>query len=144
MDTTPDTQLSLAPGAGSGIGRKLALSLLDDSRFLPALRDAFMDALTATTWYFDTGSKTRVLAIDYKTRLAAAMGVLSHMEGDPVKRIIHQEIGMTNLAGAAEDQLAASPGLRAALARQLRKAEERAKCLPQPEPKRVEAIDLPE
>jgi hypothetical protein len=39
---------------------------------------------------------------------------------------------------SVEDQLAASPGLRAALARRLRQAEERAKSLPQAETKPAE------
>jgi hypothetical protein len=127
MDTSLALQsTSLAPAAGSGIGRKLADMLLDDPEFLPCLKAAFMDGLKAETWYYDAQAKQRCSAVDYKTRLNSAVSLLSHMEGDPIKRVIHQHLG-GDPASALQDELVSSPALRTALRRRIEAAERAAK-----------------
>ena len=126
MDT-PSSTLLLAPAAGHGVGKLLAESLLADPDFLRLLKGAFLDSLQATVVIYDKGSKGWVPHVDYKTRLGAAVAVLAHMEGDPIKRIIHQHLGSgSETAQALLDELATSPGLRAAMRRKLAEAEARA------------------
>ncbi len=86
---------TLAPAAGAGIGKVLAERLLADPEFLPAMISAAMEGLKANhpprwepasrTW----GDPTP----DYKTRTATLFGLLAHMEGEPIKRIVHAHLG---------------------------------------------------
>jgi hypothetical protein len=122
-------QLSLAPGAGSGIGRKLADRLLARPDCLDLLESALLSALKAENRYFDKAANKMVRYPDAKTRLQAVMGFLAHMEGEPVKRILHfdatkgQPGDMEELAAT----LAASPALRSSVQRALKKAEDAAR-----------------
>lgn len=119
---TTTEEITLAPAAGSGVGRKLAELLLANEKFLPLMAAAFIDALGAEQFFYDKHIKEYKGEPDYKTRLNAAVALLAHMEGDPVKRIIHQHItplGKVSL----EDALAESPALREVMARELDKAK---------------------
>lgn len=114
--------VTLAPAAGSGIGKLIADSLLSQPDFVPLLTGAFMDALQAKSGYRDKATGEWIDIPDYKTRLSACMGILAHMEGEPIKRIIHQHLG----GSGAVDPLAAlqeSPALREAARRLLEKSE---------------------
>lgn len=86
-----DENIGLAPAAGSGIGRLLADALLAREDFIPSLVNALVGALHAQTYIRD-GKNVRVIP-DCRTQLAAVVATLSHMEGDPIKRIIHQHLG---------------------------------------------------
>lgn len=123
MVSPTETALILAPGAGSGIGAKLAERLLARSDFLPLLEDAAVAALQANMpprW--DPSAKDWAPDLpDAKTRLAALLGLMAQLEGDPVKRIIHQHLGQ---GGGLDLQsvLKESPELAALMARELEKA----------------------
>jgi hypothetical protein len=114
--------LQLAPAAGSGIGKQLAELLIADEEFLPALKAAFMDALGAESKHFDKEAKGWVNSPDYKTRLSAAMSLLSHMEGDPIKRIVHQHLNAPS-GGNIREALQESPALLAQVEREVAKAK---------------------
>ena len=149
MRTKINDALSLlAPGAGSGMGAELAARILSRPDWLDLCEAAIVHGLTAQMRFFDKaandGKGGFVIMQDAKTQVATVTAIWSHIEGDPVKRIVHEVHGDPDVAAAADEQLASSPGLRAAMRRRLDAAERAAKSLPQPEPKRVEAIDLPE
>lgn len=126
MDTTiestnQDATISLAPAAGAGIGKLLADCLLADPTFVTDLVAAFRNGLKATRSFYvkDEGMHSEP---DAKTQLQAAALVLAHMEGEPVKRIIHQHLG----AGGQLDIMGAlreSPALLAAAEREIEKAK---------------------
>ena len=85
--------LDLTPAAGSGIGRKFATALVSDDELVKHMKAAAMDGLQATTGHFDKAVGW-VETPDFKTRLAALFGILSHLEGDPLKRVLHQHSGL--------------------------------------------------
>ena len=117
----PETSVQLAPAAGAGIGKLIADALLADPEFIPLMKAAFVGALKAEIHFYDRESKSWESRPDDRIRLQAVMGCLAHMEGEPVKRIIHQH--MTN---GVIDPLAAlkeSPAAREAMRRLLEKAE---------------------
>lgn len=117
----PEETMTLAPAAGAGIGKILAERLLADPTFVDAMVDAVMNGLRATRTYFVKGQTEPISEPDSKTQLHAFALVLAHMEGEPIKRIIHQHLGGTG----AVDPLAAlqdSPALREAAGRLLEKA----------------------
>jgi hypothetical protein len=134
-------EITLAPAAGQGIGRKLADVLLAEPKFIPLLGAAFLDALQAEQFFYDKHAKEWHGEPDFKTRLAAAMGVLAQMEGEPVKRIIHQHLDASGLAEEALEQAAeTSPALRRRLERIVQRAE---KAEPkQVGPAKVESVDI--
>lgn len=114
--------IQLAPAAGVGIGKLIADALLSDPDFIPRMKEAFMGALVAEIHFFDKAGGGWQSRPDYRIRLQAVMGCLAHMEGEPVKRIIHQHLGGTGEI----DPLAAmqdSPALREAVERTLAKAK---------------------
>lgn len=117
-------EISLAPAAGSGIGKLLADALLKSPDFVDEMRDVILRGLRAempSRW--DPASKQWAEAQpDCRTQIQTLSLVLAHMEGEPIKRIIHQHIG----DGKAVDPLAAlqeSPALRDAARRLLEKSE---------------------
>jgi hypothetical protein len=118
-----DTNVTLAPAAGAGIGKLLADSLLTDPEFVPLMRKTAIDALGAMSprrWDKDTGKW--IADPDMRTRAQMFFGLLAHMEGEPVKRIIHQHLG----AGGQLDIMGAlreSPALLAAAEREIEKAK---------------------
>ncbi len=114
----------LAPAAGSGIGKMLADSLLATPGFVQLLTDVAVRGLNATTpprW--DKESESWTDAPDFRVQIQTLALLLSHMEGEPIKRVIHQHLGGD---GGKADPLAAlqdSPALRAAVERTLEKAK---------------------
>lgn len=87
-----ESTLTLAPGAGSGVGAKLAEALLADPEFLPAMVEAARGGLQATRSFWAGAGGTGHLEVepDFRVRVQTLALVLAHMEGEPVKRIIHE------------------------------------------------------
>lgn len=85
-----DHALTLAPAAGSGIGAQLAKALLSDPDFLPAMVQAAKDGLHATRSFYDKGAGGVVTEPDNRTRIQTLALLLAHMEGEPIKRVIHE------------------------------------------------------
>jgi hypothetical protein len=115
---------TLAPAAGAGIGKILADRLLADPTFVDAMVSAVLNGLKATRsfWQGKGESAQLVTEADSKTQLQAFALIIAHMEGEPIKRIIHQHLG----ADGSVDPLAAlreSPALREAARRLLEKAD---------------------
>ena len=116
-------QLTLAPAAGSGIGKQLADRLLAREDFLQLMEDAAIDGLRAMAprrWDKDT--QKWISDPDMRTRTTMFFGIIAQMEGEPVKRIIHQHIG----TGDKADPVAAlhdSPALVEAVERALANAK---------------------
>jgi len=140
----PATDVILAPAAGSGIGKMLAEALLADPEFMPAMKAACMGGLKATRTWWDKSSRSMQSEPDSRVQVQTVALLLAHMEGEPIKRIIHQHLGGD---GSGIDPLAAlrdSPALLAAVKREVEKAEWRSsgrngkKRDPQP----VEAADI--
>lgn len=116
--------LTLAPSAGTGVGKLLADALLSDPEFLPAMIDAAKGGLKATRSFWCGKGAAGYLETepDERTRIQTLALLLAHMEGEPIKRIIHQHLG----GAGTVDPLAAlqdSPELRDAARRMLEKAE---------------------
>lgn len=82
--------MTLAPGAGSGVGKLVAAELLGRDGIIKKLADAFEAGLTATRRTWDSGAKQWVEEADTRSQLQAAFGLLAHMEGEPIKRVIHE------------------------------------------------------
>jgi len=116
---------TLAPAAGAGIGKVLAEVLTADSELLPLMVAAAKDGLKANRsfWVKDSpgGGGHLETEPDMRIRTQTLFQLLAHMEGEPVKRIIHQHIGPQGGVdlGAV---LAESPELREAMAKELQKA----------------------
>ncbi len=118
--TNQDATMTLAPAAGAGIGKKVADALLAQDGFVDLMVNAMTNGLKATRSFYvkDEGMQTEP---DFKVQLQAAALIMAHMEGEPVKRIIHQHLG----AGGKLDVGAAltdSPELAQAVERELQKA----------------------
>lgn len=122
METAQET-VTLAPAAGAGVGKLLADSLLTDPEFIPLMRKTAIECLNAMAprrWDKETGSW--VSDPDCRVRAQMFFGLLAHMEGEPVKRIIHQHLGaggQVDIMGALRD----SPALLAAAEREIEKAK---------------------
>ena len=119
-----DTHTALAPAAGAGIGKILADRLLADPDFEQLMVDAAKDGLRATRSFSvgRGGGATVETEPDFRTRIQAFTILMAHMEGEPIKRIVHQHVGN----GGVLDPLAAlqdSPALRDAARRLLEKSE---------------------
>ncbi len=119
-----ETQIELAPAAGGGIGKAVAQRLLARPDFLQLMEDAAVCGLTANLaprW--DAQGKCWGPEMpDAKTRVTTWLGILAHMEGDPIKRIIHQHTGdggKLDLRGALKE----SPELREAVRAELEKGD---------------------
>ncbi len=115
--------LTLAPASGSGIGKQLADALLARPEFLGAMVDAALGGLTAerSFWCGKGADGYLEKEPDMRTRIQTLALLLAHMEGEPIKRIIHQHLG----GNGQVDPLAAlqeSPALREAAGRLLEKA----------------------
>jgi hypothetical protein len=133
--STHDAIEVLAPGAGGGIGRKIAERLLSRPDWLDLMETALVNALSAQMRYYDNATKKHVVMQDAKTQLNAVLGIWSHLEGDPIKRVIHQHFDRAGVDGNLSNLLAESPQLREELAKELAKASSA--------PRRsVEVIDL--
>lgn len=101
----------------------LADQLLSDPEFIPLMRQTAIDCLHAMAprrWDKESGGW--VSDPDMRTRAQMFFGLMAHMEGEPVKRIIHQHLGNGGKldVGAV---LGDSPELTAAVERELQKAK---------------------
>ncbi len=115
-------ELVLAPGAGSGFGKLVADELLKREGFAKKLADALENGLVAVRRTWDSGLKQWIEEPDTRSQLQAAFGIMAHMEGEPVKRIIHQHLGgegKIDVDKAVQD----SPELAAAVERVLQKSK---------------------
>lgn len=111
----------MAPGAGAGIGKILADALLADPEFVPAMIAAAKGGLKAMRSFYDKGAGGVVSEPDHRVQVQTFALLLAHMEGEPVKRIIHQHLGGAggvDVLGALQD----SPALRDAASKMLEKA----------------------
>lgn len=104
------------------MGKMLADLLLADPEFVPLMRQTALDCLHAMAprrW--DKETNDWIADPDMRTRAQMFFGLMAHMEGEPVKRIIHQHLGTGGKldVGAA---LGDSPELAAAVERELQKA----------------------
>lgn len=118
-----ETTLTLAPAAGSGIGKIVAAELLalDIGKKVAATLDRGLTA-TRSHWVSEgQGKGYWEDEPDTRSQLQAAALILAHMEGEPVKRVIHQHMnvnGTVDLLSALQD----SPELTELLQQQLTKA----------------------
>jgi NAD(P)-dependent dehydrogenase (short-subunit alcohol dehydrogenase family) len=141
MDTTQQNDLSaLAPAAGSGIGAQIAAGFLARGDWLALCIDALVAALQANCKVYDKANNCLVTYPDGRTRLEAVHKIWSHLEGEPVKRIIH-EVRRGRDAESLQDELTRSPALREAAREMLDAAEKSAGSGAAVEPSAV--IDLP-
>ena len=130
---------ALAPAAGSGVGAALAQRFFARPDWLDKLEAGLINALEAQHKIYDKSAGGVVTYPDGKTQLAAVFGLMAHMEGEPVKRIIH-EVRRGRDAESLQDELSRSPALREA-AREMLEAAEHAAGGPSVEP--GEVIELP-
>ena len=80
-----------------------------------------MGGLKAERSFWDKNSGGIISELDHRVQIQALALLLAHMEGEPVKRIIHQHLGgdgQIDLGAALRD----SPALQAAIERQLENA----------------------
>lgn len=112
--------LTLAPASGAGIGKILADKLLANDDFIPSLESAMLGGLKATRsfWTKDAGLVTEP---DFRVQVQTAALLLAHMEGEPVKRIIHQHLGGEGKIDVLS-ALQESPALLEAAAKMVEKA----------------------
>ncbi len=111
------TDVLMAPAAGTGIGKYIADEVMKRG-LAEKMVDALARALEATR--SARSGDELVEEQDCRTQLQAVMWLTAHMEGEPVKRVLHQ-----HLVGATVDPVAAmrdSPALAAAVQRNLDKA----------------------
>ena len=114
--------LALAPGAGSGVGRQFAAALLADPEFVGELVAAARRGLRATRSWYDKNTKEVVQEADSRVQVQTLALLLAHLEGEPIKRVIHEHVG----AGRDVDlvaELRANPALRDAVDRLREKAD---------------------
>jgi hypothetical protein len=134
-------KLSLAPAAGAGIGKQIADSLLAQPDFIQEMTKTARDGLRAMSprrW--DKESQKWVADPDMRTRAQMFFGLLAHMEGEPIKRIIHQHLGQGGKIDVSA-ALADSPELQAVVERELHKAQWRTSGnQPHKRPKRAEPV----
>lgn len=114
--------MQLAPAAGAGVGKLLADRLLSRPDFIDTLEAVAIRALAAETRRWDPQAKDWCVEPDMRIQSQMFFGLLAHMEGEPIKRIIHQHLGgdgTVDPLGALRD----SPALQAAVERTLEKAK---------------------
>ncbi len=88
-----NSNMQLAPAAGAGIGKAIADALLAKPGFIDRMAAVIDRALVAKKQRWDRESKSFVEEDDSRIQLDAFFGVVAHMEGEPIKRIIHQHTG---------------------------------------------------
>jgi hypothetical protein len=118
------TEMTLAPAAGAGVGKILADQLLADPEFIPLMIEAAKGGLGATRSFWCGKGAAGYLETepDFRTRIQTFALLLAHMEGEPVKRIIHQHLGGSGQVDPLK-ALQESPELLEAVARTLEKAK---------------------
>ena len=98
-----------------------------------------MGGLKAQRSFWDKNSGGIISEPDHRVQIQALALLLAHMEGEPVKRIIHQHLGgdgQIDLGAALRD----SPALQAAIERQLENARFKDRKRGKPAPKPAELI----
>ena len=116
-----DPIIEMAPAAGQGIMKKVADYLLAQPEFIEQMGQVIIRGLSAKTRYWDPAEKSWLIMDDCKTQVQTFTVCVANMEGEPIKRILHQHIGT-----GAIDPLAAmqeSPALREAARAMLEKAD---------------------
>jgi hypothetical protein len=131
---------ALAPAAGTGVGSALAQRFFGRPDWLDKLEASLINALGAEHRVYGGKGVGIITYPDGKTQLAAVLGLMSHMDGEPVKRIIH-EVRRGRDAESLQDELTRSPALREAAREMLDAAEKSAGSGAAVEPSAV--IDLP-
>lgn len=138
--------ISLAPGAGAGLGKLVFDEILQRAGVPAKIADRMLeglDAMCPRRW--DKASESWVTDPDYRTRMQTVFGLLAQAEGEPIKRVVHEHLASGHIDLAAE--LRESPELREAIGREMAKAdwrhgggERRRKALRKvgPEPETVE------
>jgi hypothetical protein len=121
--STPEEEnegpLSLAPAAGGGIGKMVAASLLGRPDFVEELAQTALGGLRAVR---SIGTRDGpITEPDYRVRVQTFFGLLAHMEGEPVKRVVHEIKRSSGFDPLAE--LQENPELRAAARHLLEKSE---------------------
>ncbi len=115
--------LTLAPAAGSGIGKLLFDALLARPDFIPLMVEAAIGGLSAETHFYSVAQKEVISKPDYRTRQQAVVMLLANAEGEPVKRIIHQHLGPESIKNDLNAALRESPALVEAVERALANAK---------------------
>lgn len=126
MHPPESDQLSLAPGAGQGIVKKVFDELLSDANFVKEMVAAAHDglnAMTARRWdrEANNGKGGWICDPDYKTRVHTLFGLFAQAEGEPVKRVMHEihRTGQLDPLAALRD----SPALQDAAERLIAKSK---------------------
>jgi hypothetical protein len=116
--------LTLAPAAGSGIGKLLAAALLAKPDLIDSMTAVIERGFNAGKQYWDRENDCWNTEPDCRTQVQTLALVLAHMEGEPIKRVIHQHLGSNgqiDVLGALHD----SPALMEAAKNLIAKAEHR-------------------
>ena len=113
----------LAPAAGSGVGKLIADHLLTDPEFFPLMIAAAKGGLKATRSFYDRERREVVEEPDYRVQIQTLFGLLAHMEGEPIKRVIHEI--RKGVGGAPDEMLAESAAAIEAAKRMIAGAEAR-------------------
>lgn len=114
---------ALAPAAGAGVGKLVAEKLLSDPEFIPLMIKAAKGGLEASRSFYDKGAGGCVTEPDYRVRVQTLALLLAHMEGEPIKRVIHEI--RKGVGGAPDEMLAESPAAIEAAKRMIAGAEAR-------------------
>jgi len=112
----------LAPASGAGIGKVFAEGLIADPSFKKELIAVAMRGLRAQTprrW--DKDLREWVQDDDMRVQIQTLALILAHMEGEPIKRVVHQHLGAPAMDPFQTMQ--DSPAAREAMRRLLDKAE---------------------
>lgn len=115
--------ITLAPAAGSGIGKLLFDALLARPDFIPLMVEAAIGGLSAESHFYSPAQKEVISKPDYRVRQQAVVMLLANAEGEPVKRIIHQHLGGDGLKTDVQAALRESPALQEAVERALANAK---------------------
>lgn len=135
-----ESTLALAPAMGAGIGKMLAEKLLAHPEFVQLMVDAAIDGLKAMTpQRWDKDKKTWTRDPDFRTRSGMFFGLLAQMEGEPIKRIVHQHLGSAVTREDLVGLLHESPELQAAIERTLSNAKFKTRNVKRAQP--VEDLD---
>ena len=107
------------------------------------MEEVIVRGFNATKRLWDAGSKQWVEEPDMRSQLQTLFGVLAHMEGEPIKRIVHEHLNRGNGVDLTEI-LRNNPDLAAEARRQLDKAAFRTRNVkPKPVPPAAdEAIEV--
>jgi hypothetical protein len=113
---------SLAPNAGTGIGKFVASELLSRPEIVKKIADSLERGLTAGRRVWDKSAIAAngtqgdwVFEPDTTNQLKAVFGIFSHFEGEPLKRIMHE----IKRSGVNIEEAGNSPDVIEAMQREL-------------------------